>query len=92
MPMQSVELAIEEMRYAREALGMRGGFLRPNPYHGKQDDQRPVPSAQRVSTVMRPGYPLTLRINSAQRSSTGKVFAAGSGGKVVTTLATPMSR
>ena len=26
LPMQSVELAIEEMRYAREALGMRGGF------------------------------------------------------------------
>src|SRR5260370_24056902 len=31
LPMQSVELAIEEMRYAREALGMRGGVLRPNP-------------------------------------------------------------
>src|SRR5438270_93730 len=36
LPMQSVALAIEEMRYAREALGMRGGFLRPNPYHGKK--------------------------------------------------------
>jgi predicted TIM-barrel fold metal-dependent hydrolase len=36
LPMQSVELAIEEMRFAREALGMRGGFLRPNPYHGKK--------------------------------------------------------
>jgi predicted TIM-barrel fold metal-dependent hydrolase len=36
LPMQSVELAIEEMRYAREKLGMRGGFLRPNPYHGKK--------------------------------------------------------
>jgi predicted TIM-barrel fold metal-dependent hydrolase len=24
------------MRYAREALGMRGGFLRPNPYHGNK--------------------------------------------------------
>ena len=34
LPMQSVELAIEKMRYARETLGMRGGFLRPNPYHG----------------------------------------------------------
>src|ERR1700739_2446370 len=34
LPMQSVELAIDEMRYAREKLGMRGGFLRPNPYHG----------------------------------------------------------
>ncbi len=32
LPMQSVELAIDEMRYAREKLGMRGGFLRPNPY------------------------------------------------------------
>ncbi len=36
LPMQSVDLAIDEMRYAREALGMRGGFLRPNPYHGNK--------------------------------------------------------
>ena len=36
LPMQSVELAIEEMRFARKELGMRGGFLRPNPYHGKK--------------------------------------------------------
>jgi predicted TIM-barrel fold metal-dependent hydrolase len=33
LPMQSVPLAIEEMRYARNELGMRGGFLRPNPYN-----------------------------------------------------------
>jgi predicted TIM-barrel fold metal-dependent hydrolase len=32
LPMQSVDLAIDEMRYARQRLGMRGGFLRPNPY------------------------------------------------------------
>ena len=36
LPMQSVDLAVDEMRYARERLGMRGGFLRPNPYHGKK--------------------------------------------------------
>src|SRR6266508_129252 len=36
LPMQSVELAVDEMRYAREKLGMRSGFLRPNPYHGKK--------------------------------------------------------
>lgn len=35
LPMQSVELAIEEARYARKELGMRGGFLRPNPYNGR---------------------------------------------------------
>ena len=35
-PMQSVDLAIDEMRYAREKLGMRGGFLRPNPYDGNR--------------------------------------------------------
>jgi uncharacterized protein len=35
LPMQSIDLAIEEMRYARKELGMRGGFLRPNPYHGR---------------------------------------------------------
>ena len=36
LPMQSVDLAMAEMRHARETLGMRGGFLRPNPYHGKK--------------------------------------------------------
>ena len=36
LPLQSVDLAIGEMRFAREKLGMRGGFLRPNPYHGKK--------------------------------------------------------
>src|SRR6266478_5586145 len=33
LPMQSVDLAIDEMRHAKKELGMRGGFLRPNPYH-----------------------------------------------------------
>jgi uncharacterized protein len=31
LPMQSVEQAIQEMKFARRELGMRGGFLRPNP-------------------------------------------------------------
>jgi predicted TIM-barrel fold metal-dependent hydrolase len=35
LPMQSIELAIEEMRYARKELGMRAAFLRPNPYNGR---------------------------------------------------------
>src|SRR5262245_61098331 len=35
LPMQSIEAAIEEMRFARRQLGMRGGFLRPNPYNGR---------------------------------------------------------
>ena len=35
LPMQSVELAIEEMRFARRELGFRGGFIRPNPYNEK---------------------------------------------------------
>ena len=35
LPMQSVDLAIEEMRYARNQLGMRSGFLRPNPYNNR---------------------------------------------------------
>src|SRR5260370_16801877 len=34
LPMQSVPHAIEEMRFARKELGFKGGFLRPNPYHG----------------------------------------------------------
>jgi predicted TIM-barrel fold metal-dependent hydrolase len=32
LPMQDVDLAIEEMQFARRQLGFRGGFLRPNPY------------------------------------------------------------
>jgi predicted TIM-barrel fold metal-dependent hydrolase len=35
LPMQSIELAVEEMRYARSELGMRAGFLRPNPYNNR---------------------------------------------------------
>src|SRR5207237_560739 len=35
LPMQSIDLAIEEMRFAKKQLGMRGGFLRPNPYNGR---------------------------------------------------------
>ncbi|MBV9017312.1 MAG: amidohydrolase family protein, partial [Alphaproteobacteria bacterium] len=35
LPMQSVDLAIAEMRFARNQLGFRGGFLRPNPYNNK---------------------------------------------------------
>jgi len=35
LPMQDVDLAIAEMRFAKKDLGFRGGFLRPNPYDGK---------------------------------------------------------
>src|SRR5688572_12441144 len=35
LPMQSIDLAIAEMRFARRELGMRGGFLRPNPYNDR---------------------------------------------------------
>ena len=35
LPMQSVDLAIEEMKYARNQLGMHSGFLRPNPYNNR---------------------------------------------------------
>jgi predicted TIM-barrel fold metal-dependent hydrolase len=35
LPMQSVEQAIQEMKFARRELGIRGGFLRPNPYNGR---------------------------------------------------------
>jgi predicted TIM-barrel fold metal-dependent hydrolase len=34
LPMQDVDRAIAEMRFAKKELGFRGGFLRPNPYHG----------------------------------------------------------
>jgi predicted TIM-barrel fold metal-dependent hydrolase len=35
LPMQDVDQAIEEMTFARKELGMRGGFLRPNPYNNR---------------------------------------------------------
>ena len=35
LPLQSVELAIDEMRFAKKELGFRGGFIRPNPYSDK---------------------------------------------------------
>src|SRR5436309_10520693 len=36
LPMQSIEAAIGEMRFARRELGFRGGFLRPNPYNDRK--------------------------------------------------------
>jgi uncharacterized protein len=35
LPMQSVEVAVQEAQFARIELGMLGGFLRPNPCHGR---------------------------------------------------------
>ena len=35
LPLQSVELAIAEMRFAKKELGMHAGFIRPNPYSDK---------------------------------------------------------
>src|SRR5258707_3931609 len=35
LPLQSVEAAVEEMRFARHELGMRAGFIRPKPYNTK---------------------------------------------------------
>jgi predicted TIM-barrel fold metal-dependent hydrolase len=34
LPLQSVELAVAEMRFAKKELGFKAGFIRPNPYHG----------------------------------------------------------
>ena len=36
LPMQSIDAAIQEMRFARKELGFRGGFLRPNPYNDRK--------------------------------------------------------
>jgi len=35
LPLQDVEMAIQEMTFARKELGMKGGFLRPNPYNDR---------------------------------------------------------
>jgi predicted TIM-barrel fold metal-dependent hydrolase len=36
LPMQDVDLAVAEMRFARKELGFRCVFIRPNPYHGNK--------------------------------------------------------
>ena len=38
LPLQSIEAAIDEMRFARKDLGFRAGFIRPNPYGGRHVD------------------------------------------------------
>ncbi|MGH7918148.1 MAG: amidohydrolase family protein, partial [Candidatus Binataceae bacterium] len=35
LPMQSVEGAVAEVRFAAKELGFRAGFIRPNPYNGR---------------------------------------------------------
>jgi uncharacterized protein len=35
LPMQSVEMAVQELRFAANELGFRAGFIRPNPYNGR---------------------------------------------------------
>jgi predicted TIM-barrel fold metal-dependent hydrolase len=35
LPMQSVEGAVQELRFAAKELGFRAGFIRPNPYGGR---------------------------------------------------------
>ena len=35
LPLHSVELTVQEMRFARNELGMRAAFIRPNPYNNK---------------------------------------------------------
>src|SRR5438045_428438 len=35
LPLQDVELAIVDIRFAKKELGFKGGFLLPNPYDGK---------------------------------------------------------
>src|SRR5271170_616322 len=35
LPLQSVDAAIEEMRYCAKEFGFKAGFVRPNPYNGR---------------------------------------------------------
>ena len=37
IPLQSVDLAIKEMEFARKELGFKGAFIRPNPYEKMVD-------------------------------------------------------
>ena len=36
LPLQSVDLAVAEMRFAKKELGFNSGFIRPNPYSGSK--------------------------------------------------------
>ena len=60
LPMQSIDLAIEEMRFARKELGMRGGFLRPNPV------QRPHAAPPGLRAVLERGRGARLRDRPAR--------------------------
>src|SRR5215204_7096603 len=42
LPMQDVDVAIAEMRFAKKELGFKGGFIRPNPYSGNQMISDPI--------------------------------------------------
>src|SRR5262249_55919357 len=35
LPMQSIDAAVAELRFATEELGLHQTFIRPNPYHGR---------------------------------------------------------
>jgi hypothetical protein len=52
LPMQSVEEAISEMRFAARELGFRTDFVRPNPYNGRalhDPDNYPLWGRRRTS-------------------------------------------
>jgi predicted TIM-barrel fold metal-dependent hydrolase len=42
LPMQDVDLAVAEMRFARKQLGFKAAFIRPNPYHGNKTIDHPI--------------------------------------------------
>ena len=42
LPMQEIDLAVAEMRFARQELGFKAAFIRPNPYHGNKMTNDPM--------------------------------------------------
>ena len=42
LPMQDVDLAVAEMRFARKELGFKAAFIRPNPYHENKTINHPM--------------------------------------------------
>src|SRR5271165_6760756 len=75
-------------RHAQDRLLSAREILRGAPQDQGKDGAR----EQALSPPLRSPYGLTRRIKSAQRSSTGSVLSAVSGGRVTTTGAAPMSR
>lgn len=66
LPMQSLELAVGEMRFAARELGFRAAFVRPNPYNGR------VPHDPANDALWRAAVDLNLAIGIHSGAESGQ--------------------